>query len=96
MPVDERVMGPVMAGGEESRLNPLTAMRSKLSVPFGARYRIIDLVLSKLVKTDIRCKENRGEMGGSPTSVVAKPLIRQAPRIASCRPRVLRTAARRD
>ncbi|MGH8720256.1 MAG: sugar phosphate nucleotidyltransferase, partial [Burkholderiales bacterium] len=36
------VLAFVMAGGEGSRLHPLTAERSKPSVPFGARYRIID------------------------------------------------------
>jgi len=44
----------VMAGGEGSRLNPLTAERSKPAVPFGGRYRIVDFVLSSLVNSDIQ------------------------------------------
>jgi glucose-1-phosphate adenylyltransferase len=42
-----------MAGGQGSRLQPLTSNRSKPSVPFGARYRIIDFVLSNLINSDI-------------------------------------------
>ena len=44
----------VMAGGQGSRLQPLTAARSKPSVPFGARYRIVDFVLSNLVNSQIQ------------------------------------------
>jgi len=42
-----------MAGGEGSRLNPLTAERSKPSVPFGGRYRIVDFALSNLINSGI-------------------------------------------
>ena len=51
----EKVMAFVMAGGEGSRLRPLTTERCKPSVPFGSRYRIVDFVLSNLVNSDIRC-----------------------------------------
>ncbi len=47
------VMAMVMAGGQGSRLYPLTEKRSKPAVPFGARYRIIDFVLSNLVNSGI-------------------------------------------
>ncbi|MCG6862868.1 MAG: glucose-1-phosphate adenylyltransferase [Chromatiaceae bacterium] len=47
------VMAMVMAGGQGSRLHPLTDKRSKPAVPFGARYRIIDFVLSNLVNSGI-------------------------------------------
>jgi len=50
----EKVMAFVMAGGEGSRLRPLTAERCKPAVPFGSRYRIIDFVLSNLANSDIR------------------------------------------
>ena len=50
----EKVMAFVMAGGEGSRLRPLTIERCKPSVPFGSRYRIVDFVLSNLVNSDIR------------------------------------------
>jgi len=43
----------VMAGGQGSRLMPLTEKRSKPAVPFGSRYRIIDFVLSNLVNSGI-------------------------------------------
>ncbi|MCS6787232.1 MAG: glucose-1-phosphate adenylyltransferase [Thiobacillaceae bacterium] len=48
-----RILAMVMAGGEGSRLHPLTAERSKPSVPFGARYRIVDFVLSNLMNSGI-------------------------------------------
>jgi glucose-1-phosphate adenylyltransferase len=44
----------VLAGGEGSRLAPLTQERSKPAVPFGGRYRIVDFVLSNLVNSGIR------------------------------------------
>ncbi|MCF8178433.1 MAG: glucose-1-phosphate adenylyltransferase [Sulfuritalea sp.] len=43
-----------LAGGQGSRLHPLTAERSKPAVPFGSRYRIADFVLSNLVNSEIR------------------------------------------
>lgn len=48
-----RVLGLVMAGGEGSRLRPLTRERSKPSVPFGGSYRIVDFVLSNLLNSGI-------------------------------------------
>ena len=48
-----KVLAMVLAGGQGSRLNPLTAERSKPAVPFGSRYRIIDFVLSNLVNSEI-------------------------------------------
>jgi glucose-1-phosphate adenylyltransferase len=48
-----KVLAMVLAGGKGERLFPLTAMRSKPSVPFGGRYRIVDFVLSNLVNSHI-------------------------------------------
>ncbi len=48
-----RIIAFVMAGGRGSRLKPLTTLCSKPSVPFGARYRIVDFVLSNLVNSSI-------------------------------------------
>lgn len=48
-----RILAMVMAGGEGKRLYPLTCERSKPSVPFGGRYRIVDFVLSNLVNSHI-------------------------------------------
>jgi glucose-1-phosphate adenylyltransferase len=50
----DRIIAFVMAGGQGSRLQPLTSTRSKPSVPFGARYRLIDFVLSNLINSGIR------------------------------------------
>ncbi len=43
----------ILAGGEGTRLRPLTLERAKPAVPFGGRYRIIDFVLSNLVNSNI-------------------------------------------
>jgi glucose-1-phosphate adenylyltransferase len=48
-----KMLAMVLAGGKGERLFPLTAMRSKPSVPFGGRYRIVDFVLSNLVNSHI-------------------------------------------
>ncbi|MGH8667001.1 MAG: glucose-1-phosphate adenylyltransferase [Burkholderiales bacterium] len=47
------VLGIVLAGGEGTRLSPLTAERSKPAVPFSGRYRIVDFALSNLVNSGI-------------------------------------------
>ncbi len=49
-----KILAFVMAGGQGSRLDPLTANRCKPAVPFGARFRIIDFVLSNLINSGIR------------------------------------------
>jgi len=48
-----RILALVLAGGKGERLFPLTVFRSKPSVPFGGRYRIVDFVLSNLVNSQI-------------------------------------------
>ncbi|MEL7370326.1 MAG: glucose-1-phosphate adenylyltransferase [Myxococcota bacterium] len=45
------LLAMVLAGGEGTRLWPLTQERAKPAVPFGGRYRIIDFVLSNLVNS---------------------------------------------
>jgi glucose-1-phosphate adenylyltransferase len=42
-----------MAGGQGTRLHPLTRDRAKPAVPFGGKYRIIDFVLSNLINSRI-------------------------------------------
>ncbi|MBP7567895.1 MAG: glucose-1-phosphate adenylyltransferase, partial [Burkholderiaceae bacterium] len=49
----KNVLAFVMAGGEGSRLNPLTAERCKPAVPFNGKHRIVDFVLSNLVNSEI-------------------------------------------
>lgn len=48
-----KILGIMMAGGEGSRLAPLTRDRAKPAVPFGGKYRIIDFVLSNFVNSEI-------------------------------------------
>jgi glucose-1-phosphate adenylyltransferase len=43
----------ILAGGKGERLFPLTAFRSKPSVPFGGRYRIVDFALSNFVNSQL-------------------------------------------
>jgi glucose-1-phosphate adenylyltransferase len=45
---DPRVLACVLAGGEGTRLAPLTADRAKPAVPFAGHYRLVDFVLSNL------------------------------------------------
>lgn len=47
------ILALVLAGGRGGRLHPLTAERTKPSVPFGGKYRIIDFALSNLVNSGI-------------------------------------------
>jgi glucose-1-phosphate adenylyltransferase len=48
-----QVLVMVLAGGEGKRLFPLTLDRAKPAVPFGGRYRIIDIVLSNFVNSGL-------------------------------------------
>lgn len=48
-----QVLVMVLAGGEGKRLSPLTSDRAKPAVPFGGRYRIIDIVLSNFVNSGL-------------------------------------------
>jgi glucose-1-phosphate adenylyltransferase len=47
------VLTMILAGGEGSRLRPLTENRSKPSVPFGGSYRLIDFALNNFVNADL-------------------------------------------
>ena len=49
-----RVLVMVLAGGEGRRLGPLTIDRAKPAVPFGGRFRIIDIVLSNFVNSGLQ------------------------------------------
>ncbi len=54
MPLREKILAMVLAGGEGSRLLPLTQERAKPAVPFGGLYRLVDFALSNLVNSGIR------------------------------------------
>lgn len=43
----------ILAGGQGTRLSPLTLKRSKPAVPFGSKYRIIDFALNNFVNSGI-------------------------------------------
>lgn len=47
------VLVMILAGGEGKRLYPLTLDRAKPAVPFGGRYRIVDIVLSNFVNSGL-------------------------------------------
>lgn len=49
----KKVLAFVMAGGEGSRLHPLTANRCKPAVPFNGKHRIVDFALSNMVNSEI-------------------------------------------
>lgn len=48
-----KIVALVLAGGEGTRLHPLTAEHAKPALPFANGYRIIDFVLSNLVNSRI-------------------------------------------
>lgn len=50
----KKAMAVVMAGGMGERLRPLTDVRTKPAVPFGAIFRIIDFTLSNCINSEIR------------------------------------------
>lgn len=47
------VLGMIMAGGQGSRLHPLTSERAKPAVPFAGKYRIVDFVLNNFINSGI-------------------------------------------
>jgi glucose-1-phosphate adenylyltransferase len=47
------IVALVLAGGEGTRLHPLTAEHAKPALPFASGYRIVDFVLSNLVNSGI-------------------------------------------
>jgi len=48
-----KILAMVLAGGNGTRLRPLTAEHAKPALPFAHGYRIVDFVLSNLVNSDI-------------------------------------------
>src|SRR6476659_3541290 len=47
------LLAMILAGGQGTRLEPLTRERAKPAVPFGGRYRIVDFCLSNFVNSGI-------------------------------------------
>jgi glucose-1-phosphate adenylyltransferase len=50
----KHVLAMVLAGGKGERLHPLTLHRAKPAVPFGGKYRIIDITLSNCFNSGLR------------------------------------------
>ena len=48
------VASVVLAGGQGTRLFPITLNHCKPAVPFGGRYRLIDIPISNSIHSDIR------------------------------------------
>lgn len=51
--VQKKILAIVLAGGEGSRLRPLTLNHAKPALPFGGSFRLVDFVLSNLVNSGI-------------------------------------------
>ena len=49
----QNVLGLVLGGGRGSRLWPLTKLRAKPAVPFGGKYRLIDIPVSNCLNSEI-------------------------------------------
>src|SRR5712675_2380478 len=64
-----KIVALVLAGGEGSRLYPLTAEHAKPALPFANGYRIIDFVLSNLVNSKISTVYVLGQY--KPASLIA-------------------------
>jgi glucose-1-phosphate adenylyltransferase len=48
------VLSIIFGGGKGTRLFPLTARRSKPAVPFGGKYRIVDIPISNCINANLR------------------------------------------
>jgi glucose-1-phosphate adenylyltransferase len=50
----ERVIAVILGGGRGQRLHPLTANRAKPAVPFGGKYRLVDVPISNCLHAGLR------------------------------------------
>ena len=50
-PKEPRVLAIILGGGKGTRLYPLTKERSKPAVPFGGKYRIVDIPISNCINS---------------------------------------------
>jgi glucose-1-phosphate adenylyltransferase len=49
-----KILSIILGGGKGSRLFPLTMERAKPAVPFGGRYRLVDIPISNCINSDLR------------------------------------------
>ena len=52
--MNNRILAIVLGGGKGTRLIPLTKDRAKPAVPFGGKYRLIDIPISNCINSDIK------------------------------------------
>jgi glucose-1-phosphate adenylyltransferase len=52
--VPDHTLGVILGGGRGERLFPLTQQRSKPAVPFGGKYRLVDVPISNCINGGIR------------------------------------------
>lgn len=50
----ERVLAVILGGGQGTRLYPLTKYRSKPAVPFGGKYRLVDIPISNCLNSGLK------------------------------------------
>ncbi|HET6485985.1 MAG TPA: sugar phosphate nucleotidyltransferase, partial [Spirochaetia bacterium] len=50
----DKIVSIVLAGGKGQRLHPLTAKRSKPAVPFGGKFRLVDIPISNCMHAGFR------------------------------------------
>ena len=50
----EKVLTVVLGGGRGERLFPLTRERAKPAVPFGAKYRLVDIPISNAINSGFK------------------------------------------
>jgi glucose-1-phosphate adenylyltransferase len=52
--IEKSTLAVIMGGGAGKRLYPLTKMRAKPAVPFGGKYRLVDIPISNCINSGIK------------------------------------------
>ena len=53
-PTMPEILAIVLGGGKGTRLYPLTQQRAKPAVPFGGKYRLVDIPISNCINSDMK------------------------------------------